>query len=93
MDRPYLQELVDLASAQCDAGMRRHDECVLEIQKDYAQAWALMDAAKNADDLKQAWAAMDAACKKEADHLDQVAGWLTDSHEKIVAGFYKASDG
>ena len=93
MQRPDLQELVDLAVDQCDLGLRRHDVIIQQIQQDYQEAWDKMDRAKTKNDLKEAWALLDAVCAKEAEHLDKVASWLTDSHEKIVGGFYAASEG
>ena len=93
MRRPDLQELVDLATDQCDLGLRRHDAIIRQIQQDYKEAWAKMDRARTKDDLKEAWKLMNAVCAKEAEHLDKVAGWLKDSHEKIVGGFYAASEG
>lgn len=93
MRRPDLQELVDLAADQCDLGLKRHDVIIQQIQKDYQEAWDKMDRAQTKDDLKEAWDLLNAACDKESQHLDKVASWLTDSHEKIVGGFYAASEG
>ena len=92
MHQPDLQELVDLATDQCDLGLRRHDQIIQQIQKDYKEAWEKMDRARTKEDLKEAWKLMNAVCAKEAEHLDKVAGWLKDSHEKIVGGFYAASE-
>ena len=77
-------DYIRLARDETDAGMERYRQAEADFNQRYEAAWRAISNAKGPEALRAAWDAMLALSDAEAAHLDKVAGWMGDSHERLI---------